>query len=105
MSLVGPRPEMPLLHRANGHDDFATTRLTVRPGCAGLWQISPAVTELIWDNPRYDLHYIANQSLRLDAWILWRAALLLLGLGRPVTLSDLPPALGEPRQVATNSIG
>lgn len=89
MSLVGPRPEMLRLHAA-GDLTFATARVSVRPGCAGLWQISEHADLLIWDAPDYDLFYIEQSSLRLDLWILWRTMLGIAGLVRPVRLSDVP---------------
>jgi lipopolysaccharide/colanic/teichoic acid biosynthesis glycosyltransferase len=89
MSLVGPRPEMTRLHETA--DAFiAEARVQVRPGCAGLWQVSDGARLLIWDAPHYDLYYVRYASFRLDLWILWRAALHVMGLGRPVTLSDVP---------------
>lgn len=90
LSLVGPRPEMPALHRA-ADPDFAARRVQVRPGCTGLWQISEATTGLIWHNPHYDLLYLRNRSAALDVWILWRTALVLTGHGRPLRLSVLQP--------------
>ena len=89
MSLVGPRPEMLRLHEA-GDLRFATARVSVRPGCAGLWQISEHADLLIWDAPDYDLFYIEQASLRLDVWILWRTVLSIAGLARPVTMADVP---------------
>jgi len=89
MSLVGPRPEMPEFHDQLD-PDFAGARTTVRPGCTGLWQISPACDGLIADTPEYDRCYLANRSLRLDLWILARTAYMMLGFGRPAELDDIP---------------
>lgn len=89
MSLVGPRPEMPVLH-----DDlparFARARTSVRPGCTGLWQVSEAVTGLIGDDTRYDEYYLLNRTLRLDLWILWRTLLVMAFGARRVRLPDIP---------------
>jgi lipopolysaccharide/colanic/teichoic acid biosynthesis glycosyltransferase len=68
MSLVGPRPEMPELS-ATFDPDFVAERLTVRPGCTGLWQVSTAVAGLIGEATEFDLHYVRNWTLRLDVWI------------------------------------
>jgi lipopolysaccharide/colanic/teichoic acid biosynthesis glycosyltransferase len=47
-------------------------RFSVRPGLTGLWQVSGRST-LDFDSwIRFDLHYIDNWSLRLDAIILAR---------------------------------
>src|SRR5690606_20380295 len=70
--------------------DFAVDRTTVRPGCTGLWQIGAACTGLLGDAPEYDRFYLRHQSLRLDAWILWRTTLMMLGIGALVRLEDVP---------------
>lgn len=88
MSLVGPRPEMPYLHeRFNGTHRAA--REAIRPGCAGIWQVSVDNDRLIHESPLYDLFYAEHASLRLDVWILWRTALLTVG-GRRVTMDEVP---------------
>jgi lipopolysaccharide/colanic/teichoic acid biosynthesis glycosyltransferase len=89
MSLVGPRPELPVLH-AKLDPQVAAERVAVRPGCTGLWQISPASFGLIGEDASYDRAYLAHRSARLDAWILWRTALVLIGRGRLVDLDDVP---------------
>lgn len=88
MSLVGPRPEMPKLHESFSARHQAT-REAVRPGCAGIWQVSVDNHRLIHEAPAYDLFYSEQASLRLDLWILWRTALLAVG-GRRVSLDDVP---------------
>lgn len=89
MSLVGPRPEMPALHR--GFDArFAALRTSVRPGCSGLWQVGERSGRLIAEGADYDRFYLEHASLRLDVWIMWRTLLVLLGFGRVVTLEDVP---------------
>lgn len=89
MSLVGPRPEMPQLH-----DRFDPLhrrgREAMKPGCAGLWQASVASSRLIAESPEYDLFYAEHASLRLDIWILWRTAAMMIGRGRPYELADVP---------------
>lgn len=88
MSLVGPRPEMPELLMSFNRD-FVEERLTVPQGCTGLWQVSSGAAGLIGEGPEWDLFYIANWSLRLDCWILWRT--LLAAVGRPVqSLESVP---------------
>lgn len=90
MSLVGPRPEMACLHEQMT-PAFAAERTAVRPGCTGLWQVSENATGLILDAPEYDRFYLAHRSLRLDLWILYRTALKMIGLARPITLAAVPP--------------
>lgn len=89
MSLVGPRPEMVEFHERLDLD-FAIDRTSVRPGCTGLWQIGAACTGLLGEAPEYDRFYLRHQSLRLDAWILWRTTRMMLGFGPLVHLEDVP---------------
>jgi lipopolysaccharide/colanic/teichoic acid biosynthesis glycosyltransferase len=88
MSLVGPRPEMPHLHESF-RGAHRSARESLRPGCAGIWQVSVDNDRLIHEAPEYDLFYAEHATLRLDLWILWRTALLSVG-GRRVTLADAP---------------
>jgi lipopolysaccharide/colanic/teichoic acid biosynthesis glycosyltransferase len=96
MSLVGPRPEMGFLH-AQMPRDFAEDRVSVRPGVTGLWQVSPALAGLIHEAPEYDRTYLALRNVRLDAYILYRTGLKVLG-APPVTLDQLP-AWVRPRSI------
>lgn len=89
MSLVGPRPEMAHLHERLP-SSFAELRTSTRPGCTGLWQIGEACSGLIEAAPEYDRFYLANRSLRLDLWVLGRTALNMIGVGKLVTLDDIP---------------
>jgi lipopolysaccharide/colanic/teichoic acid biosynthesis glycosyltransferase len=70
MSLVGPRPEMPFI--VDGYGAIERQRLVVRPGLTGLWQISSCRAAPIPQNLQYDLYYIRNHSVLLDAAILVR---------------------------------
>jgi lipopolysaccharide/colanic/teichoic acid biosynthesis glycosyltransferase len=89
MSLVGPRPEMAHLYRRMPERQGGT-RLRLRPGCTGLWQISVAHDNLIADAPEYDIFYIENRSWRLDLWIMWRTAMSMLRGDEPIRLRDVP---------------
>src|SRR5437588_3820593 len=53
MSLVGPRPEMAMLHETFD-GGFARLRTSVRPGCTGFWQIGRGADALIREAPDYD---------------------------------------------------
>ena len=70
MSLIGPRPltmaYLPLYtpEQARRHD--------VRPGITGLAQVNGR-NAISWEEKfALDLHYVDNQSVRLDVQILWR---------------------------------
>jgi lipopolysaccharide/colanic/teichoic acid biosynthesis glycosyltransferase len=68
MSLVGPRPALPV--EVEKYDERLRARLWVKPGLTGLWQINGR-HELSFDEyAQYDLHYVNNWSLALDLWVL-----------------------------------
>jgi exopolysaccharide biosynthesis polyprenyl glycosylphosphotransferase len=71
MSLIGPRP-LPLRDVAKFTRTSDMRRFSVRPGLTGLWQVSGRSTLDFESWIRFDLHYIDNWSLRLDAVILAR---------------------------------
>ena len=95
MSLVGPRPEMPTLHRQLD-PAFAAARTSVLPGCTGLWQVSVGVESLIAESPEFDTWYLAHRSLRLDGWILWRTLRNALCRRPLITLADIPAWVARP---------
>ena len=68
-SLVGPRPEIPPLHKLFP-SSVAAERTSVRPGLTGLWQISPHCQGLIAERPEYDRIYVEHRHMLLDVWIL-----------------------------------
>lgn len=76
MSVVGPRPEMPFL--VSRHNRKQRRRLDVLPGVTGLWQISPARSEPIHENLRYDYYYLRHRSLGLDLQIIGGTLLVML---------------------------
>ncbi len=76
MSLVGPRPPLPV--EVEGYDGDARRRLAVKPGITGLWQVSGR-SDLSWEEAvRLDLRYVENWSLLLDLAILWRTVRVVL---------------------------
>lgn len=81
MSLVGPRPDIPVQARVYG--SFESVRLNVRPGLTGLVQIS-GNTWLRWsERILLDRWYVENQSLRLDLLILLYTLPIVLRGERP----------------------
>jgi sugar transferase (PEP-CTERM system associated) len=75
MSLVGPRPERPEFVEMLKKDiPYYSLRHTVRPGITGWAQIRyryGSSTEDAKEKLSYDLFYIKNMSVGLDAWILF----------------------------------
>lgn len=72
MSLVGPRPPLPL--EVSRYEGDAHRRLRVRPGITGLWQVSGRA-DLSWSEAiRLDLYYVDNWSMLQDVSILARTA-------------------------------
>lgn len=70
MSLVGPRPPLPV--EVQDYEDDVRRRMVVKPGITGLWQVSGR-SDLPWDEGiRLDLRYVENWSLAMDIAILWR---------------------------------
>jgi exopolysaccharide biosynthesis polyprenyl glycosylphosphotransferase len=70
MSLVGPRPALPV--EVAEYGDHMRRRLAVKPGITGLWQVSGR-SDLSWDEAeRLDVRYVENWSLALDLQILWK---------------------------------
>ncbi len=80
MSLVGPRPPLPV--EVDAYQDQVFRRLHVRPGLTGLWQVSGR-SDLSWaESVRLDLRYVDNWSVAMDLLILWKTArAVLVGSG------------------------
>jgi exopolysaccharide biosynthesis polyprenyl glycosylphosphotransferase len=80
MSMVGPRPEMPFL--AESYTGWQASRLRVKPGLTGLWQVMGRKDLPLHENLEYDFYYIRNQSLLLDLTVLLKTIpVVLLGRG------------------------
>jgi len=71
MSLVGPRPFFE--EDLSLYEPRHYTRLLVKPGLTGLWQVSGRSEILDFEEVvRLDREYIDNWSMGLDLWILGR---------------------------------
>lgn len=68
MSLVGPRP--PLQREVVEYNQRDLQRLTVKPGCTGLWQVRGRSDVHFNDMVDFDLEYIENQSIWNDVKII-----------------------------------
>jgi undecaprenyl-phosphate galactose phosphotransferase len=64
MSLVGPRPCLPYEYEV--YDDWHKRRLSVKPGCTGLWQVAARSEVSFEDSVILDIYYIQNISPWLD---------------------------------------
>ncbi len=64
MSIVGPRPC--LLYEFENYDVWQKRRLSVTPGCTGMWQVAGRSTVSFKDSIVLDLYYINNMSPWLD---------------------------------------
>ena len=108
MSLVGPRPEMPQI--VAGYGRVERSRLSVRPGLTGIWQLSPERSAAIHENLDYDLYYVNRKSLTLDLLILGETALFALrAMGRSIGLTlrgrQAVPHLGSPGRLVRRPNG
>ena len=68
MSIVGPRPSLPVEVRL--YQDWQKQRLLVTPGLTGLYQVTARHRVPIEEMVRIDLEYIRRQSFLLDAEIM-----------------------------------
>lgn len=68
MSLVGPRPALP--REVMNYTSYDKLRLTVTPGCTGLWQISGRNQLSFSQMVDLDLKYISQRSLIVDVEII-----------------------------------
>lgn len=80
MSLVGPRPCLP--YELERYLPWHRRRLSITPGCTGLWQVSGRSAVGFNDMVILDLFYIENMSPLFDLKILLRTIpVMLLGRG------------------------
>ena len=70
MSLVGPRPA--LASEAHGWTPDLYSRLRVRPGITGMWQVSGRSDTGFDEYTRLDLYYVDNWSFLVDIGIILR---------------------------------
>ncbi len=70
MSLVGPRPELPVL--VERYEPWQFKRFEVPQGLTGWWQVNGRADKAMHLHTEEDLYYIKHYSLWLDVRILWR---------------------------------
>ncbi|QAY63345.1 sugar transferase [Xylanimonas allomyrinae] len=79
MSLVGPRPQVPL--EVAQYDAEIGRRLLVKPGMTGLWQVSGRNDLTLEESVRLDLYYVENWSMATDLIILAKTFRAVVGHG------------------------
>lgn len=77
MSLVGPRPPLP--REVAEYTEYDKLRLTVVPGCTGLWQISGRNELSFQQMVELDLQYIERKGILYDIYILLKTVKVLFG--------------------------
>ncbi|MDF3333840.1 sugar transferase [Lacticaseibacillus rhamnosus] len=76
MSLVGPRPPLP--REVAKYTAYDLQRLSVTPGCTGLWQVSGRNELDFSEMVALDIHYINNASFFGDIKILFKTVLVVI---------------------------
>lgn len=76
MSLVGPRPELPML--VDRYEPWQHERHLVRPGITGWWQVNGRGDRPMHENTELDIEYVRRVSLWLDLYILCKTAWIVL---------------------------
>jgi exopolysaccharide biosynthesis polyprenyl glycosylphosphotransferase len=80
MSLVGPRPCLP--YEWDHYEEWHKRRLSVIPGCTGMWQVAGRSAVGFEDMVILDLYYIQNASVFLDFSLLLKTLpIMLFGTG------------------------
>jgi len=80
MSLVGPRPC--LKYEYDNYDEWQKKRLSIIPGCTGLWQVSGRSEVSFIDSVVLDIYYLNNLSPWLDLQIIFQTVpVMLFGKG------------------------
>lgn len=70
MSMVGPRPELPML--VHDYEPWQWKRFSVPPGLTGWWQVTARADAPSSLHVESDMYYIRNYSIFLDLQILLR---------------------------------
>jgi lipopolysaccharide/colanic/teichoic acid biosynthesis glycosyltransferase len=77
MSLVGPRP--PLTREVAEYTEYDKKRLSVTPGCTGLWQVSGRNNLCFKEMVELDITYIEKRNIWFDIKIMLRTVKAVVG--------------------------
>jgi undecaprenyl-phosphate galactose phosphotransferase len=76
MSLVGPRPSLP--YEFDNFDTWQKRRVSVLPGCTGVWQVWGRSSVSFKDSVVLDLYYVNNMSPWLDIQLILKTIPVML---------------------------
>ena len=76
MSLVGPRPSLP--YEYENYDEWQKRRVSVTPGCTGVWQVWGRSAVNFQESVVLDLYYINNMSPWLDIQLIFQTVPVML---------------------------
>lgn len=76
MSLVGPRPCLP--YEYENYDEWQKKRLTVLPGCTGVWQVFGRSNVSFQNSVVLDIYYLTNMSPWLDLLLILKTIPVML---------------------------
>lgn len=76
MSLVGPRPCLP--YEFENYDEWQKRRVSVIPGCTGVWQVWGRSVVTFQESIVLDLYYINNMSPWLDIQLIFQTVPVML---------------------------
>lgn len=76
MSLVGPRPCLP--YEYENYDEWQKRRVSVIPGCTGVWQVWGRSVVNFQESVVLDLYYINNMSPWLDLQLIFQTVPVML---------------------------
>jgi len=80
MSLVGPRPCLP--YEWDHYAEWQKKRLSVTPGCTGLWQVQARSRVGFREMVILDIFYANNISFHFDMWLILKTfPVMLFGNG------------------------
>ncbi len=76
MSLVGPRPCLP--YEFENYDEWQKRRVSVIPGCTGVWQVWGRSIVSFQESIVLDLYYVNNMSPWLDIQLMFQTVPVML---------------------------